>query len=253
MQLAERIFKRIDYVLTSPYGWRTHPISKKQSFHYGVDFGTKLQKWEQYALEDGFIVNCGVDRDNGGAIFAWVEYPRLKLRLLHYHLDKLFVVKSQKVNHDTVIGLTGTTGYSTAIHLHLGVKKKNNLSWSYINPMSVDYKPYTSDLIQDGMWGTEVTKALQKYLGTGVDGIISGQFINQYNKNIYSMRKGLFGSQMVKELQKQLGVKVDGYLGTNTIKALQKQLRLEQTGYVLPKNDPMVLEMQRRLSEGWLL
>lgn len=252
MQLAEATFKRKDYILTSPYGRRTHPITKKLSFHYGTDFGTKLEKWEQYALEEGFIVNCGVDTRNGNAIFAWVEYPRLNLRLLHYHLDQLFVVKGQSVNNYTVIGTTGTTGFSTDIHLHLGVKRKISGVWTYINPMSVDYKPLESDLTVDGIWDRELTEVLQILFKTTVDSIISGQTIGSWNINVQGIKSGMLGSQLIRAIQKWLGIKVNGKLDKPTIMALQRKMGTPVDGFI-SKDSQMVRELKRRINEGTLL
>lgn len=141
MKIAERTFRRKDYRLTSPYGTRIHPVTKVKSFHWGVDYGTQGQKWKQYALEEGTVLSAGVDNSSSGqgALFAWVSYPRLGIKCLYYHLDVVYVKRGQSVTHDTVIGLTGTTGRSTGIHLHLGTK------WlktdAYFDPETFDYQP----------------------------------------------------------------------------------------------------------------
>lgn len=139
MKLAERTFKRKDYKKTSPYGVRKHPITGVLKMHNGVDYGTQGQKWEQYALEDGIVESCGFDSAGANAIFAWVRYPRLGIKVLHYHLDALKVVRNQRVNENTVIGTTGTTGNSTGVHLHMGVKYLS--SGKYFDPESFDYVP----------------------------------------------------------------------------------------------------------------
>lgn len=136
MKLATRIFRREDWYVTSPFGWRKSPITKKNEMHTGTDYGTKGQKWNQYALEDGYILRCG--KDNTGAIFAWVRYPRLGFDLLHYHLDTLNVKTKDKVTKDTVVGKTGRTGKATGFHLHLamsniGVTKR-------LDPHAYDYQ-----------------------------------------------------------------------------------------------------------------
>jgi murein DD-endopeptidase MepM/ murein hydrolase activator NlpD len=141
MKLAERTFRRSDYGTGSGFGMRLHPIHKDWRMHWGVDYTTKVQKWEQYALEDGVVRRCGADNsvNGGGALFAWVYYPRIDKSLLYYHLDKLMVVNGQKVTEDIVIGLTGTTGYSTGIHLHLEIRE--GTSGAKFDPESYDYQP----------------------------------------------------------------------------------------------------------------
>ena len=127
MKLATRIFKREDWYVTSKFGYRDAiktSAGTTNTFHSGCDYGTNGSKWKQYALEDGNVLSCGTASD--GAKYVWVEYPRLNIKLLHYHLDTILVKKGQKVNSDTVLGTTGKTGKSTGIHLHLGMKYLNN-------------------------------------------------------------------------------------------------------------------------------
>ena len=138
--------------MTSPYGWRIHPVHKEKIFHSGVDYApygnTEVEKrWKQYALEDGIVLGAGKDTKNGNAIFAWVEYKRLGIKVLHYHLHEVYVKKGQKVNQDTIIGLTGTTGYSTGIHLHLGVKYLSNNQ--YFDPESFYYRPIEINSVKE--------------------------------------------------------------------------------------------------------
>lgn len=143
MKLATRIFKREDWKFTSPFGDRIHPVTKVKSFHSGTDYGSHGEKWKQYALEEGIVLAAGVDSGGYGALFAWVSYPRLGIKCLHYHLDAVFVKKGQKVTTDTCIGTTGTSGRSTGIHLHLGVKHLNDNK--YFDPESFDYQPINNE------------------------------------------------------------------------------------------------------------
>ena len=139
MKLAERIFKRKDWYVTSNFGYRD-PINTSAgvtgTFHNGCDYGTKGEKWKQYALEEGTVLSAGID--SYGGKYAWVKYPRLNIQLLHYHLDTVNVKTGQSVNSNTVIGTTGMSGMATGIHLHLGMKYLNNNS--YVDPHNYDYK-----------------------------------------------------------------------------------------------------------------
>src|SRR5699024_10584409 len=71
----------------------------------------------------------------------------------------------------------------------------------------------------DGKWGKDTTRALQRALGTPVDGIISGQLRNSVTTALYggTVRYGSGGSPMVRALQRKVGAKVDGYLGPDTV------------------------------------
>ena len=87
-------------------------------------------------------------------------------------------------------------------------------------------------LEEDGLWGKEVTKYTQKFLGTIVDGVVSNQLNNckKYMPNMLAVSwefeniaRG--GSPMIKALQKLVGSKIDGYAGKDTITCLQKYLK----------------------------
>lgn len=142
MKLADRIFRRSrgngkdQYYVTSPFGWRKDPISGEYKGHTGCDYGTHGNKWEQYALEEGVVESTY--KDYYGALCVRISYPRLGIRLTHAHLDCIKVKKGQAVNKDTIIGNTGTTGYSTGVHLHLGVQPIGSSNW--IDPETIDYE-----------------------------------------------------------------------------------------------------------------
>lgn len=261
MKLAERTFRRNDYRLTSPYGMRTHPVTGQKSMHWGVDYGTQRQKWKQFALENGTVLSAGVDNSpaGAGAIFAWVSYPRLGIKCLYYHLDVVYVRRGQSVNENTVIGLTGTTGRSTGIHLHLGTKRLSDDK--YFDPETFDWQPQTEptptptptpprpQLNVNGVWDTATQLALARHYKTTPDGFISGQIPQRANSNIRVVRNGTGGSQFVRALQRDLGVTVDGQLGTITVSALQRGLGLPVDGFISPVSNT-VREMQRRLNNG---
>ena len=52
---------------------------------------------------------------------------------LYGHMDKIQVKKGESVTQSTVIGLVGSTGYSTGDHLHFTVYKNGKL----VNPATV--------------------------------------------------------------------------------------------------------------------
>lgn len=148
MKLAERLFRRKDYYITSKFGpraaiYKNGKLVSAAGNHRGCDYGTHGAKWPQYALEDGIIDSAG--KDSSGAIFTWVRYPRLGFRLLHYHLNSVSVKAGQKVTKDTILGYTGMTGKATGIHLHLGMR--NIGSSVYLDPEKYDYKEYTAPVV----------------------------------------------------------------------------------------------------------
>ena len=89
-------------------------------------------------------------------------------------------------------------------------------------------------LVVDGIGGVATVKALQKFLGTTEDGVISSQ--NKNLKKYYPALKSVSysdnpkGSAAIKMLQKLLGISPDGILGKTTVTALQKFLKVKESG-----------------------
>lgn len=252
MKLAHRTFEREDYKVTSKYGKRVHPVTGVVTTHLGEDYGTNLQNWTIYALENGIVTASNSDATNGN--YIWVEYPIEELKIFYCHLLERKVKKDDKVTHATILGLVGMSGRATGIHLHMGVQKKVNGKWTYFDHGNYDYPKKQQE---NGIWDNPLTLSLQKFLGTPQDGLITGQFINKHNQNILSIRRGIVGSLMVKALQTYLNkhygakLKVDGYLGRLTIMALQKAMGTVADG-IISKDSLCVREMKSRLEEGWL-
>lgn len=219
MKLAKRIFRRDDYYITSNFGKRdliSTSAGNTSSFHNGVDYGTNGEKWPQYALEDGKVISCGNDSAAYGyAKFVWVEYPRLGIKLLHYHLDEIKVKKGQKVNKNTILGTTGKTGLATGIHLHLGMKYlKDNV---YIDPEKYDYVRakflHKRGYFKLGDWSNNINE-ISKFMYKNF----------KYTKK--SALGPLYGNNLRKaivQFQKDNKLEADGYLGPLTLAKLEEK------------------------------
>lgn len=114
--------------ITSPFGYRVHPVTGQQgSFHAGVDIagsgpirasraGTVTQA--SYSGTYGYTVI--VDHGNGYST-------------LYAHMQpNLSVSPGQSVSQGQQLGIMGTTGRSTGVHLHFEVRKNG----SVVNPMN---------------------------------------------------------------------------------------------------------------------
>ena len=90
----------------------------------------------------------------------------------------------------------------------------------------------------DGKIGHDTVKAMQSWLGTPQDGIVSGQSARQKKyliacvSSAWQFSDSPKGSLMVKALQKKLGCAIDGIMGKNTVMALQRMLGVKQDGYL---------------------
>lgn len=112
------------------------------------------------------------------------------------------------------------------------------------------------DLVVDGRWGSGTTRALQRVLGTTVDGVVSSQDSTWRAQNPglttgweWLGNRGAKGSRVIAAAQRKLGVTDDGLIGPKTIKALQKRLGTRVDG-VLDDKSPCIKALQRRLNDG---
>ena len=105
--------------LTSPFGYRRHPIFRVVSFHSGVDlaapYGTAIMASDRgRVIFDGWYGGYGkvVIVDHG------MDYSTL-----YAHLSRSSARKGKSIEKGEVIGYEGQTGYSTGPHLHFEVRK----------------------------------------------------------------------------------------------------------------------------------
>lgn len=109
----------------------------------------------------------------------------------------------------------------------------------------------SDNLAIDGKWGPATTRALQRALGTPIDGVISNQLRNAVTGALYGgVTFGKGGSPMVRALQRKVGAGVDGYLGPETVRRLQRYLGTPVDGKIDRPNSKMVFELQKRLNKG---
>ena len=99
---------------TSSFGPRMHPVLGRPMFHTGIDLaancGTPI-----HAAADGTVIYARVSNSWGGRTI--IEHTPT-LRTAYGHQSKFLVTEGQHVTQGQVIGLVGTTGWSTGCHLH---------------------------------------------------------------------------------------------------------------------------------------
>lgn len=120
---------------TGAFGWRIDPIYRTRQFHSGMDFpcktGTKIR-----TTGDGVVEN--VENGYWGYGNIVLVNHGFGYKTMYAHLSGFNVKKGQKVKRGDIIGFAGSTGKSTAPHLHYEVIKNGEK----VNP--VNY--YFSDL-----------------------------------------------------------------------------------------------------------
>jgi len=104
----------------SGFGYRIHPIHNVRKFHYGMDF-TAPTGTDVYATGDGVVTSVGWGQGFGNCIRIDHGFGYLTL---YAHLSKMNVRVGQKISRGEVIGEVGSTGISTAPHLHYEVHFK---------------------------------------------------------------------------------------------------------------------------------
>ncbi len=101
-------------VITSPFGNRVHPISGSYRFHSGLDLLADPAQPVRAAY-DGVVVYAAWNGSYGKQVELQHD-PRLTTR--YSHLQTLLVPEGKRVKRGEIIGLAGSTGQSTGVHLH---------------------------------------------------------------------------------------------------------------------------------------
>jgi len=107
--------------VASGFGYRNDPIYHTTRFHAGMDF-TASTGTDVYATGDGTVSFAGWSQGYGNCIKINHGF---NYETLYGHLSKILVSEGQKVKRGDVIGLVGSTGKSTAPHLHYEVHFKD--------------------------------------------------------------------------------------------------------------------------------
>lgn len=111
--------------VTSPFGVRTDPFTKKRRKHNGLDL--RADRCETYAMMHGIVVKTGQDRVSG----KYVTVRHGNFSVSYCHLSEWRVKKGDCVRPGDVVGISGSTGRSTGPHLHLSVR----MGRRHINPV----------------------------------------------------------------------------------------------------------------------
>ena len=112
--------------VSSPFGWRIHPIYGDRRFHYGIDLsaskGTPI-----VATRAGVVTRTTYDSSSG--YYVVIDHQD-GFSSKYLHMTHYIVSPGQKVAAGQVIGYVGSTGASTGPHLHFSILYKGE----HVNP-----------------------------------------------------------------------------------------------------------------------
>jgi hypothetical protein len=109
--------------VTSPFGWRMHPIKKTKKHHNGVDIWqggatTYLEAWA-----DGKVIAVKPNdspTSGGHSVIVQSTVMGKKVTWTYFHMVKgsIKVKVGQRITAGQVVGKMGETGFATGKHLH---------------------------------------------------------------------------------------------------------------------------------------
>jgi murein DD-endopeptidase MepM/ murein hydrolase activator NlpD len=159
-----------DWKVTSPFGWRIHPIEKYKKHHNGVDLWGPKSKIYNEAWHDGKVIAAGTSKlkNADGSLGGVGYYVDLRViidgeayvtRYAHMVEGSLTVVKGEKVKAGTRLGIMGNTGASAGRHLHFEICKGRVHRWTSDGKGFVDPLKFVKTVIAKWELNAEVNLA----------------------------------------------------------------------------------------------
>jgi len=124
--------KPVEAPVTSSFGYRTHPITGKRSFHEGIDYGCSLGTPVK-ATNSGTVAGANLQGGYGNVVV--INHGQLDGKTMsskYGHLQSFVVNVNDKVSQGQVIGYSGgqpgvaSSGASTGPHLHFEIRENGN-------------------------------------------------------------------------------------------------------------------------------
>jgi len=116
------------HLITSPFGWRMHPIFGRKLFHTGVDIGA-ARGVPIHAAADGVVIYAGWYGGYGNAV---VLDHGSGLSTVYAHCSIIYVHKGETVTKGQVLAAVGSTGNANGPHLHFEIRENGTA----IDPMT---------------------------------------------------------------------------------------------------------------------
>ena len=104
--------------ISSPFGWRTHPVYQSQQFHGGIDIAVNTGSPVR-AAAGGFVAESGWKGGFGNTLI--IDHGH-DISTLYAHNSQLLVQSGERVYQGQVVARSGNTGVSTGPHLHFEIR-----------------------------------------------------------------------------------------------------------------------------------
>ncbi len=115
--------------ISSGYGMRLHPVTRRRSFHNGIDIKAR-RGTSVVAPMDGVVIAAG----RAGLLGRLVKIQTRNGMIMYFaHLTRYKCRRGQRVKKGQLIGTVGSSGRATGPHLHFSVKQNSK----YLNPLKV--------------------------------------------------------------------------------------------------------------------
>jgi murein DD-endopeptidase MepM/ murein hydrolase activator NlpD len=118
--------------VTSPFGYRIHPIYGYWGLHDGTDFGVSCGEGMR-AAADGKVISRYYSSVYGNRLYVDVgKVNGHNLTVVYNHATSYRVSVGDHVSRGEIVGYVGSTGWSTGCHLHFTVLQDGTA----VNPMN---------------------------------------------------------------------------------------------------------------------
>ncbi|HTY13625.1 MAG TPA: peptidoglycan DD-metalloendopeptidase family protein [Candidatus Omnitrophota bacterium] len=113
--------------ITSPFGYRRDPFRGGTHMHTGIDIANSYGEIIR-AADGGEVIFSGWWDGYGKAVV--IDHGK-NMSTVYGHMSRIYVENGNKVSKGQIIGLVGSTGYSTGPHCHFEVR----INGKPVNPM----------------------------------------------------------------------------------------------------------------------
>ncbi|MFJ8065212.1 peptidoglycan DD-metalloendopeptidase family protein [Psychrobacillus sp. NPDC096426] len=191
---------------------RKNPVTGEWKAHKGVDFGKNGSPIIK-ASEKGIVKRAEVIGGYGNTVILTHIVNGKKYETLYAHLKSISAKEGQAVKQGEQIGIKGTTGNSTGVHLHfeMHIPTYSEGQPNAVNPLHYIIVPEVEEI--------------QKML-----------VMLNYRLNVDGI-EGPVTEAAIKSFQETKGLATDGIVGANTLEALKNEfaLKKEELRMAVPK------------------